>query len=286
MTNTILVTGATGNVGSQVIKHLAAFGADIRAAVRSTSRAQNLNGITLVEFDLNKPQTVQAAFEGIDKVFLGSPLVANMVELDTASVEAAKKAGVKHIVRLSVMGADAEPEHPLANLHHQVEKMIETSGMSYTLLRPNSFYQNYITFTGSTIKTQNAFYLPMGDGKISLVDVRDVAAVAATALTQSGHEGKIYQVTGSEALCNQQIASILSAVLGRQITYAAISEQTAREALKEAEMPEQEINLVLGLYTAQKSGYYSEVSPVIEQVTGKKPISFEQFARDYAEAFK
>lgn len=184
------------------------------------------------------------------------------------------------------MGADAEPEHPLANLHHQVEKMIETSGMSYTLLRPNSFYQNYITFTGSTIKTQNAFYLPLGDGKISLVDVRDVAAVAATALTQSGHEGKIYQVTGSEALCNQQIASILSAVLGRQITYVAISEQTAREALKEAEMPEQEINLVLGLYTAQKSGYYSDVSPVVEQVTGKKPISFEQFAKDYTEAFK
>ncbi|MBW4640717.1 MAG: hypothetical protein KME05_21325 [Gloeocapsa sp. UFS-A4-WI-NPMV-4B04] len=96
----------------------------------------------------------------------------------------------------------------------------------------------------------------------------------------------IYQVTGSEALSNQQIASILSAVLDRQITYVAISEQAAREALKEAGMPEQEINLVLGLYTTQKFGYYSDISPVIEQVTGKKQISFEQFARDYTEDFK
>jgi uncharacterized protein YbjT (DUF2867 family) len=286
MNDTILVTGATGTVGSQVVKKLAEIGANVRAAVRSTSKAEKLSGVEVVEFDLNKPETVQSAFTGIDKLFLATPLVANMVELDATSLEAAKKAGVKHIVRLSVMGADGEPANPLCKLHREVEKMIESSGLSSTILRPNSFYQNYITFTGATIKSQNAFYLPLGDAKLSLVDTRDIAAVAAAALTEDGHEGKTYLVTGSEALDNKQIADIFSSVLGRTIQYVDVPEDAARDGMKEAGMPEPEMNLVLGLYADQKAGKYSNLSPVVEQITGKKPISFDQFAKDYAEAFK
>ncbi len=286
MKNTILVTGATGTVGSQVVKQLTAIGADVRSAVRSTSKAAGMNKVSLVEFDLNKPATVQVAFEGIDKVFLATPLVSNMIELDAMTIEAAKKAGVKHIVRLSVMGADAEQEFPLGNLHRQVEKLIEASGISYTFLRPNSFFQNYITFTGSTIKSQNSFYLPLGDGKVSFVDVRDVAALAAVELTQSDDENKAYEVTGSEAISNHQIASMLSKVLGKPISYISISEDTARQSMKSAGMPEPEIELVLGLYAEQKAGNYSTISPAVEQITGKKPISFEQFANDYTEAFR
>lgn len=286
MKNTILVTGATGTVGSQVVKQLTAIGADIRAAVRSTSKAAGMNKVSLVEFDLNKPATVQVAFEGIDKVFLATPLVSNMVELDAMTIEAAKKAGVKHIVRLSVMGADTEQEFPLGNLHRQVEKLIEASGISYTFLRPNSFFQNYITFTGSTIKSQNSFYLPLGDGKVSFVDVRDVAALAAVELTQNSDENKAYEVTGSQAISNHQIASMLSKVLGKPISYISISEDTARQSMKSVGMPEPEIELVLGLYAKQKAGNYSTISPAVEQITGKKPISFEQFANDYTEAFR
>jgi uncharacterized protein YbjT (DUF2867 family) len=286
MKNTILVTGATGTVGSQVVKQLTAIGADVRAAVRSTSKAVVMHEVPLVEFDLNKPETVEAAFEDIDKVFLATPLVANMVELDTMTIEAAKKAGVTHIVRLSVMGADAEKEFLLGNLHRQVEKLIEASGITYTILRPNSFFQNYITFTGSTIKSQNCFYLPLGDGKISFVDVRDVAAVAAAELTQSLHENQAYEVTGSEALSNDEIASILSKVLGQTINYVNISEETARQSMRSAGMPERETEMVLGLYAEQKAGNYSTISPAVEQITGKKPISFEQFVNDYIEAFR
>lgn len=286
MKNTILVTGATGTVGSQVVKKLTDVGEDVRAAVRSTSKAAGMNQVSLVEFDLNKPETVQTAFEGIDKVFLATPLVSNMVELDAMSIEAAKKAGVKHIVRLSVMGADAEKEFPLGKLHRQVEKLIEASGISYTFLRPNSFFQNYITFTGSTIKSQNSFYLPLGDGKISFVDVRDVAAVAAAELIQNGDENKAYEITGSEAISNHEIASIISKVLGKPISYISISEDTARQSMKSAGMPEEEMKLVLGLYAEQKAGHYSTISPAVEQITGKKPISFEQFANDYSAAFR
>jgi uncharacterized protein YbjT (DUF2867 family) len=184
------------------------------------------------------------------------------------------------------MGADTEQEFLLGNLHRQVEKLIEASGIFYTLLRSNSFFQNYITFTGSIIKSQNCFYLPLGDGKISLVDVRDVAAVAAAELTQSTDENKAYNVTGSEALSNDEIASILSKVLGRTINYVNISEETARQSMKTAGMPEREIEMVLGLYAQQKAGNYSTISPAVEQITGKKPISFEQFANDYTEAFR
>lgn len=286
MKNTILVTGATGTVGSQVVKQLTAIDADVCAAVRSTSKAAGMNKVSLVEFDLNKPETVQAAFQGIDKVFSATPLVSNMVELDAMTIESAKKAGVKHIVRLSVMGADTKQEFPLGNLHREVEKLIEASGISYTFLRPNSFFQNYITFTGSTIKSHNCFYLPLGDGKVSFVDVRDVAALAVAELTQSHHENTAYEVTGSEAISNAQIASMLSTILGKEINYVSISEDTARQSMKSAGMPEPEIELVLGLYAAQKAGNYSTISPAVEQITGKKPISFEQFANDYAEAFR
>ncbi|MCL1474477.1 SDR family oxidoreductase [Argonema antarcticum] len=285
MTNTILVTGATGNVGGQVVKQLAAAGANVRAAVRSTSRAEGLTGVELVEFDFNKPETVQAAFEGADKVFLATPLVPNMVEIEATSVEVAKKAGVKHIVKLSVMGADSQPEMILAQMHREGEKKIEDSGISYTFFRPNSFHQNYITYTGNTIKSQNAFYLPLGDEKISFVDTRDIGAVAVAVLTQSGHEGKTYEITGSEALSNAQLAEILSNVLGRQINYVDIPEDSARNAMIEIGMPELQIDMVLGLYAAQKAGAYSSVSPVVEQITGKKPITFEQFVRDYAQVF-
>ncbi|HEY9596519.1 MAG TPA: SDR family oxidoreductase [Cyanophyceae cyanobacterium] len=286
MANTILVTGATGNVGSQVVKQLAATGANIRAAVRSTSRVQNLTGVEWVEFDFNKPETVKAAFEGVDKIFLATPLVPNLEEVEATTVEAAKTAGIKHIVKLSVMGADTQPKLLLGQMHREGEKRIEASGISYTFLRPNSFHQNYITYTGETIKNQNIFYLPMGDGKISLIDTRDLGAVAVITLTQSGHEGKAYEITGAEALSNNQIAEIFSKVLDRTINYVDIPEDTARQAMKDTGMPEKQIDSVLGLYAAQKNGEYATISPIVEQITGKKPLLFEQFVRDFIEVFK
>jgi uncharacterized protein YbjT (DUF2867 family) len=288
MTNTILVLGATGNVGSQVVQQLAAVGANVRAAVRSPRQAESLKGdnISLTEFDTNKPETVEAAFEGVDKVFFLTPLVPDMVELSAHLVEVAKKAGVKHIVKSSGMGTEVEPGITLTRWHRATEKAVEASGIAFTFVRPNGFMQNYANFYGSTIKTQNAFYLPGGDGKVSYIDARDIASVSTVALTQDGHEGKAYEITGSEAISNEEIAEIISQVVGRKIGYVDVPEDTARQEMKQSGMPEVLVEANMELYGLYKLGYASEVTPVVEQVTGKKPITFEQFANDYAEAFK
>ena len=287
MTDTILVIGATGNVGSHVVKQLADVGANVRAAVRSPRKAEALksHNVSLAEFDTDKPETVESALQGVDKVFLLTPLVPNMVELSNSLVEVAKKAGVKHIVKSSGMGAEVEPGISLTRWHRAAEKGIEASGIAFTFVRPNGFMQNYTNFSGSTIKTQNTFYLPMGDGKVSHIDARDIASVAVAALTQDGHEGKAYEITGPEAISNEQIADIISQVVGRKINYVDVPEDAAREEMKKLGMPDVLVEANIELYNLYKAGYAAEVTPVVEQVTGKKPISFEQFAKDNADAF-
>lgn len=286
MTTTILVTAATSNIGREVVKQLAHQNVKVKAAVRSLSRGKDLpSNVELVEFDLNQPKTVEAAFVGVDKAFFMTPLVPNLVDLDTICLNAAKKAGVKQIVKLSIMGADTEPDMLLGNSHRESEKLIEASGIPYTFLRPNSFFQNYLIYTGETIKSQNAFFLPLGEGKLSLIDIRDVATVATVVLTENSHAGKAYQITGAEAIANAEVANILSQVLARDITYIDIPEATARQAMQENGIPDRQIDMVLGLYAQQKLGNYGGITSTFTNITGKKPISFEEFAQEYADVF-
>jgi uncharacterized protein YbjT (DUF2867 family) len=285
MANTILVTGSTGKVGSQVVQQLAADGVNVRAAVQATS---NVNAIKRVGaepavIDFKNPGTFQPALRGVERIFMVTPFVPNMVEIVSNLVEQIKKAGIKQIVRLSAMGADAEPAITLGRWHREAEKVIEASGIGYTVLRPNIFMQNYLSMP--SIKTQGAFYMPTGDGKASFVDTRDIAAVAVAALTQSGHEGKAYEVTGPAALDNYQVAEILSKASGKKIEYVSVSEDDARKGMRNNDIPEWAIDVLLELYAIQRAGHASEISPAVEQITGKKPIAFEEFAKDYVEDF-
>ncbi len=285
MSNTILVTGATGNVGSQVVQQLIASGITPRVAVRSINKAESLKkaGAEPVEMDLDRPETVQPAFAGADKVFLVSPFVPNMVELTAILIEAAKQAKVRQIVKLSAL---AQPGIALSKWHEKMEKAIASSGIPYTFLRPNGFMQNFATAMAETIKADNAFYLDAGEGKVSFVDTRDIASVAVAALTTSGHEGQAYTITGSEALSHAQAAAILSQVLGRTINYVDVPEDAVRQGMQGAGMPDSIVNALLELYASYKAGQAATVSPVVEQVTGKQPISFEQFVKDYAEVWQ
>ena len=180
MAETILVTGATGTVGSEVVKQLLSSKGerkDIKAAARSANDSTFRNlGVQALELDYNKPDTLSAALRGVDKLFLLTPFQSNMVDLTSNLVNEAKKAGVKYIVKQSVLGADAEPAITTSRLHRQAEKIIEESGIPFTFLRPNFFMQNFVTFYSNFIKTQGAFYVPAGDAKASFVDVRDIAA--------------------------------------------------------------------------------------------------------------
>jgi uncharacterized protein YbjT (DUF2867 family) len=187
------------------------------------------------------------------------------------------------------MGADLEADVGTFRLHRQAEEIIEQSGIPFTFLRPNEFMQNFINFHSHFIKNNNAFYLPLEDAKVSLVDVRDIAAVAVKSLTEDTsdkHNNKTYLITGPEALSYYQAAEILSSATDKKISYVNISEEEARGAMKEMGMSDWLINTISELNDYFRKGNASQVSSAVEEVTGKKPISFSQFAKDYAEAFR
>jgi uncharacterized protein YbjT (DUF2867 family) len=294
MAETILVTGATGTVGSEVVKQLVSAKGerkDIKAAARSANDSTFRNlGVQALELDYNKPDTISAALRGVDKLFLLTPFQSNMVNLTSNLVNEAKKAGVKYIVKQSVLGADdAEQAITPSRLHRQAEKVIEESGIPFTFLRPNFFMQNFVTFYSNFIKTQGAFYVPAGDSKASFVDVRDIAAVVVQALSKNGeskHIGKAYDITGAEALSYGEAAEILSKELAKKVNYVNISDEDARKGMKDMGADEWTINSMIELFVITRAGYLSEISPAVEQVTGNKPTTFSQFARDYASAFK
>ncbi|MCJ2520395.1 MAG: NmrA family NAD(P)-binding protein, partial [Candidatus Thermoplasmatota archaeon] len=162
----------------------------------------------------------------------------------------------------------------------------EESGIPYTFVRPSGFMQTYPISHGQTIKAQNAIYTGAGEGKVGFVDARDIAAVAVEALTGDGHEGKIYPTTGPEALSHNQVAEILSEVLGRKISHVNISEEDVRRGFEEAGLPDWFLDAAIEGDRNTREGRPPVVLPTVEKVTGKKPRSFEQFARDYAEAFE
>lgn len=302
MVETILVTGATGTVGSEVVKKLLSTKGQkqeedmiIKAAARSANDSIFSDSeVQVVQFDYNKPDTLSAALRGVDKLFLLTPFQSNMVDLTSNLVNEAKKAGVKYIVKQSVLGANAEPGITPSRLHRQAEKIIEESGIPFTFLRPNFFMQNFVTFYSNLIKTQGAFYIPAGNAKASFVDVRDIAAVAVQALgggrsSKSGtgnHTRKAYDITGGEALSYGQAAEILSKEIGKKVNYVNISDEDARKGMKDMGMDEWTINSMIELFGITRAGYVSDISPAVEQITGNKPITFSQFARDYAGAFK
>ena len=294
MAETILITGATGTVGSEVVKQLlSAKGErkDIKAAARSANDSTFRNlGVQALELDYNKSDTLSAALSGVDKLFLLTPFQSNMVDLTSNLVNEAKKAGVKYIVKQSVLGADdAEQAITPSRLHRQAEKVIEESGIPFTFLRPNFFMQNFVTFYSNFIKTQGAFYVPAGDAKASFVDVRDIAAVAVQALGENGesiHIGKSYDITGAEALSYGEAAEILSKELAKKVNYVNISDEDARKGMKDMDADEWTINSMIELFGITRAGYLSEISPAVEQVTGNRPTTFSQFAKDYASAFK
>ena len=297
-----MVTGASGTVGSEVVKQLTSpslLSSDsrIRAAIRSKNKADKLRDenkiVEIVNMDYDKQETIVDALNGVDKLFLLALPTPNMTEIASSLIKEAKKNDVKHIVKLSVIDADAEPGIMITRLHRQEEKIIEESGIPYTFLRAGAFMQNFINFFGQTIKTQNAIYIPAGDGKVSFVDVRDIAAIATEILSAKNngtkskqqYENKKYDITGNEAISYSQSAEILSNILGRRISYVNVSEEDARKAMKNTGMEDWLVDALLEIYNIIRSGYASQTTAIIEQITRRKPISFEQFVRDYASFF-
>lgn len=239
----------------------------------------------MVQIDNDKLETISISLIGIEKLFLLTPDLHDTVKIISNFVNEASKVGVKRIVNLSVMGVDSGLRTIGGRLHRDVEKVVEASGILYTHLRPNYFMQNFVNFYAQSIRDHSAFYLPLADAKISFVDIRDVASVAVESLVNEGHDAKAYTVTGPESLNCHEVSEILSGVTGRKITYVSISEIDTRQRLKEIGMPPNVIDYLIYSYKFTREGNFSTVTNVINQLTGKKPITFKQFAAENIKAF-
>src|SRR5215831_3831576 len=295
---TILVTGATSMVGNELVKELSTNSKNIRikAAGRSeenVKRIINSDKVESITFDYARPETLREAVRDVDSIFLITPFQSDMVELTSSLLREIKNAGnVKQIVKLSVLRGDDADHGIIANkLHFQAEKMIQDSGIAYTFLCPTFFMQS---FANSYLLLQKigevgTIHLPAGDGKVSFVDVRDIAAIAVEALTNNDdgiHNGNAYKITGPEALSFGDAARILSEQVGKNFSYINISEDDARRRMKDIGWDEWRINFLIELYNFIRLGFLSNVTSPVEELTGKKAISFNQFAKDYAESFR
>jgi len=287
MDNLILVSGATGTVGSEVVRQLATKGAKVRACCHSPEKAEKIKApdVEIVEMNYSRPETVSKAFEGAEKLFLLTPVVENMVEVTGQLVEEAKKAGVKHIVKLSVFNAGEEPSVRILEWHKEAEALVQGSGIPYTILRSNFFMQNFLMMA-QPIKEHSLVAMPIGQGKISAIDVRDIGEVAAYILTGEEHAGKTYSLTGAEAFSGSQAAEVFSRVLEKQINFVDAPEDEARKGMQGMQFPEWLIEALLEFYRIIKQDRLAPVTSTVEEILGKKPLPFEQFVKDHADAFR
>ncbi len=282
----ILITSAPGNNANAVIRELTKAGVRVRALLRNPNSAGEIKG-PLVEVavgDFLNPASLDAALRGVEKAFLIPPTDPRSVEMQGNFIRAAKRAGTSHVVKLSVNGADVNSPVRVARWHGEGEKELEASGIPFTHLRPNAFMQNLLGLA-PTIVSQGEFYQPAADGKVSHIDVRDIAAVAAKALTENGHQGKTYVITGPEALSYDDVARKLSTALGRPVKYVNITPEDFKKSLLGWGIPEYMADGLNEFFAAIRAGYCAVVTNTVEEVAKRKPISLDDFVHDFAETF-
>jgi uncharacterized protein YbjT (DUF2867 family) len=282
----ILVTGATGSTGREVVKELMAAGARMRILVRNPDRAVALDGpgVEIAQGDLARPDTLPAALRGVDTVLVLTAPDPAQVELQGNLVEAAGRAGVRRIVKISAIGAAVDSPVRVGRWHAQTEKQIESSGLAFTHLRPSFFMQNVLVFAPA-IAAHGVFQAPAEDGRLAMIHVQDVAAVAARALLEDRHAGQTYTLSGPEALSYHDVASRLSAATGRPVAYASVAPEQFRSRLLESGTPEWYAEMLLELYAIIRAGHAALVTDTVEKVTGRPPLRFDDFARESAHVF-
>lgn len=287
MTERIMLTGATGTIGSFLVERLAAQGRDIQVLTRSPEKARTfaLRGIRTFVGDLASPETLTPALNGIKKLFLLSGADPRQVELQGNLIKAAQAAGVSHLVKLSASCAGPDLPTPIKRWHYETEQEIIRSGIPHTFLRPNCFMQNTLKWV-RTIRDKRLFYMPIEDAVVSQVDARDIAAVAAAVLTGNGHEGQTYEITGPEALSFEDVADCLSSALDQKIRYVRTSFEESCEHMIESGMEEWLAAAVTQTYRLMSEGGAAHLTDVVSRLTGSEPISFSEFAHDHAEVFK
>src|SRR6202166_3299190 len=235
----ILVTGATGLNGKELLRLLSARGVAVRALVRNPAKAEAIAALPHVEIvqgDMARPETLAAGLRGVDRAMLISSSDPLMLDVQTNFIDAARKAGVKHIVKLSGIMPELNSAFRFARMHGEIEQRLEASGIAFTHLRAGEFMPAYFRQVPN-ITAKGAIFLPMEDARIASIDVGDIAEIAASVLTRSGHEGRIYPLTGPQALTMTEVAAKLSVATGKTVRYVNVPPEAARQAQLAAGMP-------------------------------------------------
>ena len=284
----ILVTGATGKVGSALLDNLGTADIDLRALVRDESEAQSLGerGVEVVSGDLMQPETLGPALEGVSAVFLLTPIHPQQVRQATNVIDAARESGNDpRVVRLSVHQASHQAPTRISRQHAEIEDRLVSSRLPYTLLRPQSFMQNTL-MSAPTVARQGKIFQPMKGGRLGMIDARDIGEVAARILSEDGHEGRTYTLTGPAAISFYDVAKALSEVLGEEVAYVPIPPEKAKEAMLDRGIPEWMADALNEYAKAHSEGYSDWTTGDVERLTGHPATSYKEFASDFDLLFR
>jgi len=282
----ILVTGATGHIGSELVRLLADQGEPARALVHSPDKVAAIQrlGLETALGDYEQPDTLDVAMKGCDQLFLLSPPTPRQPQQEQHVIDSARRAGVEHVLKQSVPWAGPDAPLVFSRWHGQVEQHLAQSGLAYTLLRPSSFMQNFL-MSAQQVADQGVLYGMFGEGRVAFIDARDIAAAAAELLTNPGHQGASYTLTGPEALSAAEVAERLSAATGRQVRSVDLGPDDYRRALAGAGMPGWLVDGVVESNTMLAAGHAATVTNEVARLTGRPPRTFAQFAADHRVAF-
>jgi uncharacterized protein YbjT (DUF2867 family) len=283
----ILVTGASGTVGKAVLQEVARSGAKHKAMYRSPEDAAKAPaGTQAVIADFAKKDTLAAALRDVESVYLVCSPVPDLVQLESNMIDASVAAGVRHIVLNSALGAGDFPKS-FPSWHRKVENKLKGTKISFTILRPNSFHQNVLTYFAPSIRAQGVFYGSMGNARVSFLDVRDIAVVTAKALTAGGeHLGKTYELNGPEALAYSELAEKISKHAGRPVQYVNIPAEAQRKAMLEQGMPTWQVDALLDLQEYYTSGNGGTLDAALKTLLGRAPITMDRFLAEFAGEFR
>jgi uncharacterized protein YbjT (DUF2867 family) len=283
---TILVTGATGNVGSSLVSELGDRGLPARAFVRDPERASAVLGpeVELAVGDFADPASIRAALEGVEVVFLACGNLPPQLEYETNVIDAAARAGVRRLVKLSALGA--EPGSPVAfwDWHARIERHLQASGVPSVILRPRYYTTNLLGFA-ETIRSAGAVFAPAEGVKVPMIDPRDVAATAAAVLTGDGHEGRTYELTGPEAIPFSDVAAQLSQVRGRPVQFVPVPDAAALEGLLQAGLPDWMAENIVAVFGKLRQDPSAQVTDAVHALTGRQPRHLAEFLTDHAALF-
>jgi uncharacterized protein YbjT (DUF2867 family) len=279
----ILVTGATGTTGRELVALLRDAGAPVRAFVRDPQRGRDElgDGVDLAVGDFDAADALRAAVEGVGRVYVLTPPHPQQAEWERAVIAAARDAGVGHVVKHSLLGAADDSPMQAARQHREIERELEASGLAFTILRPNFFHQ---TFAGGMV-VQGSMFTAARDGRVSFVDARDVAAAAVAVLTEDGHEGRTYMLTGPQSLTFAEAAEVIGEETGRAVQHVDVPAEQLASGMAQAGVPEWLARDVAALQTVYAGGGGDAVTDDVRTLTGRDPRPLRDFVREHADSF-